>query len=575
MRKSRLGCKLTALSPAALGLYGTLIASTVGVGAGGCGQPSAYQGPALRVSGDFNAWITSEQAPSLAWDGERYRGVVALPGDRLSLRLFSPATGVLVGRAATTAEPGTPAAPSRVAAVPGTLSGSVASTVEPFQISTPLPTRYVLEYAPLTGKLHLDLADDAEQGLSAEAAALVTALRGADQLSAADRASRAEALRGELLARGSEMPLQVGEGELRGLTFLHLAEVDLPDLSVVGDFNSWTAGRDAMQPVLDGSVAYLGRRASGVRLEYRFDLHGLRYPDPTNPEVAWDGAYLPPNPDNLLGGGVGEWNSVAFAPGYVETGSRMRQLKSPSVAPGAAQPEVFVCLPRGYAQSAEQRYPTVYIYDGKDALVRGRYDGTLQRLATAREIPSVIGVFIASPTTPHERLASFADFTDPQYPEISPLGSATANQLLNELVPQVEKTYRTAGPRTLLGIDIAGPYSVLLAWQDPQHRFTRIASQSGRFGWGDEKLINSPYIRALAADRSAVLTKLSFDYSDSDPPQAQAMVHDAVRAMLAQPGYAGKVQIFRQGTPAQFWDGLRSRLDASLIFLLHDLVKKP
>lgn len=572
MRKSRLGCKRTAPSPATLGLYGALIAW--GFGGGGCGQPSAYQGPALRVSGDWNAWITSEQAPSLAWDGEHYRGVVALPGDRLSLRLFAPATGVLVGRAANTAEAGMPAAPSRVAAVPSTLGGTVASAVEPFQIATPLPTRYVLEYDPTTGKLHIDLADDAEAGLPAEAAALVTALRGADQLSAAERTSRAEALRSELRARGSEMPLPVGEGETRGLTFLHLSRVDFPDLSVVGDFNSWTAGRDAMQPVLDGSVAYLGRRASGVRLEYRFDLHGLRYPDPTNPEVAWDGAYLPPNPDNLLGGGVGEWNSVAFAPGYVEPGSRMRQLRSPSTA-GAGQPEVFVCLPRGYAQNPDQRYPSVYIYDGKDALVRGRYDGALQRLATAREIPSVIGVFIASPTTPQERLASFAGFADPQYPEIKPLGSATANQLLSELVPQIDKTYRTAGPRTLLGIDIAGPYGFLLAWQDDQHRFTRLASQSGRFGWGDEKLVNSPYIRALATDRSAVMEKLSFDYSDSDPPQAQAMVHDAVRSMLAQPGYAGKVQVFRQPTPAQFWDGLRSRLDASLVFLLHDLVKKP
>ncbi len=569
MRKSRFGWKRAALSPASLGLYGALVISG---GGGGCGQPSVYQGPALRVSGDFNAWITSEQAPSLSWDGERYRGIVALPGDRLSLRLFAPATGALVGRSVSAAAPGAAAAPSKVAAVPATIQGDVASAVEPFQVATPLPTRYVLEFVPATGKLHIDLAADAERGLGTEAAALVTALRGADQVSAAERSARAETLRSELFARGSEMPLQVGEGETRGLTFLHLAHVDYPDLSVVGDFNSWTAGRDTMQVVLDGSVAYLGRRASGVRLEYRFDLHGLRYPDPTNLEVAWDGAYLPPNPDNLLGGGVGQWNSVAFAPGYIETGARMRQLKQPT---GTTQPDVLICLPPGYAQSPDQRYPTVYIYDGKDALVRGRYDGTLQRLATAREIPSVIGVFIASPPTPQERLTSFAGFPDPQYPEISPQGSTTASQLLGELVPRIESTYRTTTPRTLLGIDIAGPYGFLLAWQDAQHRFTRVASQSGRFGWGDEKLVNSPYIRALATDRSAVMEKLSFDYSDSDPPQAQAQVHDAVRAALSQPGYAGKVQITRQGTPAQFWDGLRSRLDATLIFLLHDLVKKP
>ena len=538
----------------------------------GCGQPGTDQGATLRLSGDWNAWSTGEAAPSLSWDGERYRGTVALPGDRLSLRLFAPATGQLIGRELGTAAAGAPAA-----AVPSTIAATLASAVEPFQISTPLPARYALEFSPATGLLHIDLAEDAEVGQTPEAAVLITALRGADQLSAAERKQRAAELRSRLLALNVEMPLQVGEGDRRGLTFLHLRSVDHAELSIIGDFNSWTPGRDPMQVVLDGSVAYLGRRATGVRLEYRFDLHGLRYPDPENPEIAWDGAYLPPNPDNLLGGGVGEWNSVAFSPGYIETGSRMRYLHQPLPSEGApTPPEVFICLPAGYAQHPEQRYPSLYIYDGKDALVRGRYDGALARLATAHQIPSVIGVFISSPPTPQERLTRFTSFPDPQYPEVSPLASTTAEQLFTQIIPEVDKTYRTVLPRSLLGIDIAGPYSFLLAWQDDQHRFTRVASQSGRFGWGDEKLVGSPYIRALATDKSAVMERLSFDYSDSDPPQAQAMVHDAVRAALSQPGYSGKVQVARQGAPAaQVWDGLRSRLDASLIFLLRDLVKLP
>jgi enterochelin esterase-like enzyme len=237
---------------------------------------------------------------------------------------------------------------------------------------------------------------------------------------------------------------------------------------------------------------------------------------------------------------------------------------------------VLICLPAGYAQNPDRRYPSVYIYDGKDALVRGRYDGTLQRLSAANQIPSVIGVFVSSPPTPAARLATYASFPDPTYPEINPLGDSTAKTLLNQVLPAVDKAYRTATPRALLGIDIAGPYSFLVAWQDVQHRFTRIASQSGRFGWGDDKLLNSPYIRALATDKSATIDRLSFDYSDSDSAQAQAMVHDAVRAALSQAGYAGKVQITRQGTATtQLWDGLRSRLDGSLIFLLRDLVKLP
>lgn len=569
MRESRLGAKRTGFALALAGPIG-LAAGALLTGAG-CGQAGSYQGATLRLSGDFNAWNTGETAPSLAWDGERYRGTVALPGDRLSLRLFAPATGQLVGRAAGSASDGV-----QTAGVPSTITVSQASAVDPLLVATPLPARYVIEFSPGNNQLHIDLAEDAEQGQAPEAAALVVALRGADHLSADESHLRVEALRTQLQSLNAEMPLHVGEGETRGLIFLHLRHVDLPELSLVGDFNSWTAGRDPMQVVLDGSLAYLGKRATGVRLEYRFDLHGLRYPDPENAEIAWDGAYLPPNPDNLLGGGRGEWNSVAFAPGYVETGSRMRHLPMPTAAEGPTQPEVFVCLPAGYGQSPEQSYPTLYVYDGKDALVRGRYDGALQRLAQAHEIPSVIGVFISSPATPQDRLTSFTSFPDAQYPEVSPLASVTSKQLLTEIVPQVDKTFRTKTPRSLLGIDIAGPFSVLLAWQDDQHRFTRVASQSGRFGWGDDKFTNSPYIKALGTDKSAVMERLSFDYSDSDPPQAQAMVHDAVRAALSQPGYLGKVQISRQGSAmGQYWDGLRSRLDASLIFLLRDLVKLP
>ena len=562
MMRPGLGCKLPVLARAATGLaLGTLLVADAGCG----GQRTAYQGPTLRVSGDWNAWSTSESAPVLTWDGERYSGVVALPGDQLSLRLFSPATGQLVGRAVGTGS---------AAAVPSTVATNLAKTVEPFKISTPLPTRYRLDFMPATGQLHIDLADDAEAGLGPDAAALVTALRGADQLSMTELAQRADRLRSALYTLAVETPLHVGKDETSGLTFLHLKGVDFPELSVVGDFNSWTAGHDTMQVVLDGTVAYLGRRATGVRIEYRFDLHGLRYTDPLNLEVAWDGANLPPNPENLLGGGQGDWNSVGFAPGYQESAPRLRRLPQPVPFEGAVPPEVFVGLPAGYAQSPDRRYPTMYIYDGKDALVRGHYDAALQRLTAAKQIPAVIGVFVSSPTTPAARLAIYSSFPDTQYPEIRPVGDTTTKLLLDGVVPRIDQTYRTTTPRALLGIDMAGPYSFLLAWNDDKHRFTRVASQSGRFGWGDAKLVSSPYIRALGSDRSGVMERLSLDYCDGDSAQAQATVHDAVKAALSQGGYLGKVQITRQGAATgALWDGLRSRLDASLIFLLHDLVK--
>jgi hypothetical protein len=535
---------------------------------GGCGQPSNYQGSTLRVSGDFNAWSTSDQALSLSWDDERqlYHGVVTLPGDRLSLRLYAPATGQLVGLSSPSTSD---------AAVPSTLTATISQAVSPIAVATPLPTRYVVDYTPASGQLHIDLADDAETGLPAAAAAVVTALRGADQLAASDRMQRATTLRQTLTQLAAETPVQVGDGDLRGLLFLHLTPVDHPTLSLVGDFNSWMAGHDPMQVVLDGTVSYLGRRASGVRIEYRFDLHGLRYPDPGNLEIAWDGAYLPPNPGNLLGGDEGEYNSVAFAPGYVEPGARLRRLLVLSAQEAPALPEVYISLPPGYDQAQAARYPTLYVYDGKDALVRGHYDTALQRLAASSQIPSLIGVFVASPADSTTRLSAYANFTDPGYPDITPHGADTT-KLLYDLVPLVEKTYRTTTPRALLGIDIAGPNCFLQAWQDPQHRFTRLASQSGRFGWGDAQLVTSPYIHALGVDMSQYLERLSLDYSDSDPPQAQGMVQDAVHSALSQSGYTGKVQLNRQSTTtSQLWDGLRSRLDDTLTFLLRDLVKHP
>jgi hypothetical protein len=135
----------------------------------------------LVVSGDWNAWSTSDQTASLSWDGARYHGVVTLPGDRLSLRLYATATGQLVGQApsggALGSDPAAGMAALPPAPVPTAVGTVTAPTAEPLQFFTPLPTIYSLDFMPATGELHIDLAVDAEMGLAAEAAALVSAPR--------------------------------------------------------------------------------------------------------------------------------------------------------------------------------------------------------------------------------------------------------------------------------------------------------------------------------------------------------------------------------------------------------------
>ncbi len=543
-----------------------LAVSTGMIGAlgAGCGGDGGYFGPSVRLTGSFNGWLRGELAPELTWDGQDYRGTVTLPGETLELQVYVPTLLTSFGSARL----------DRLSAVPALLDvasddGSGAGMHGPLRVAMPISAHYEVVFSPQKHTLHIDFAEDAKSNQSPEAALLIEALRGSDHLTALEQHARGLALADALRNRAVELPLANRFGELRGLTFLHLGVVDWPSLSLVGDFNGWRAGADPMTFVLDGTLAYLGKRASGARIEYRFDLHGQRYPDPNNPEVIWDGAFIPPNPGNLLGGNAGDFNSVAMAPGYLEPGSRLRRIVGPEAPEGQPRPEVLVYLPPGYAQATTTRFPTLYVLDGKDALVRGGYSRLIERLAQAGKMPPVVGVFVSSPSDAVARLSALASYRDPTFGEVDPKGDSFSRWLVDSLVPQVEKSFRVTSSRALLGIDMAGPLAMSLAWKDP--RFTRVASQSGRFGWGDPWFVGSPYIKLLQTDVSARVERLAFDYSDVDHPQAQ--VHDsAVRAALSAPAYISKVQFYRStANGSDPWDSLRTRAEQSLPFLLRDL----
>lgn len=551
-----------------LAVLATLLAAS------GCEQPNGYLGPTVRLTGDHLGWSKGAEVPELEWDGAHYTGTATLPGDLLSLRLFAPRTGMEFGAALPHSEATTPAAvPTTLALLGESPDGEDAM---PLKLLTPLPTRYQLDFDPQRKELHIDLASNAEAGQSEAAALLITALRGSDAQPVPEQQRRADELDRAYAAMGLETPLRSPALSPTsttpvGVTFLHFGPVERDQLSVVGDFNRWTTGRDKLATVLGGRLAYLAKQVSGTRIEYRFDRGGARYPDPRNLEVAWDGAYLPPNPQNLLGGNQGELNSVAFAPGYLEKSPRLRRLPLGPSSPASLLSEgVLVCLPSGYEQSGERRYPTLYIHDGKDAIVRGRYDRLLDKLAMQGAVPQVVAVFIAAPSDATARLAAFSHYPDPAFPEVKARGAEYADLLFSTVLPQVERRYRTSGTRAMLGIDLAGPWSFQVVWNDTEKRFSRVASQSGRFGWGSAMLESSPYMTLLKRDASPPVPKLAVDWSDGD--QYQAQVHDALKTAWSKPGYAGKVLFTKQDPlPAAFWDGLRTRAESSVTFLLSDL----
>ena len=546
--------------------------------ASGCGPTQRFYGQVLRVSGDHNDWLEDESAPLLHWDRGAgvYRGVVELPGDAVALQLSAPRTEVWIGATLQDVESARalPALPATVAT--SAFSADQAKWLHPIRVATPLSARYELTFEPRSGQLHVDLASDAERDQPTAAALLIAALRGSDRLPAADQAQRLDFLRQAFAEQAIETPIAsyIGTPQRHiAFTFLDWDATPARTVSVSGDWNRFSSQGDPLLPVLSGRLRLRALPVPAPRIEYLIDRDGTRRVDPLNLEVAWNGEPLPPNPSNLLGGNMGELRSVALAPGQVDLGPRLRRLPLPAGSlSDLGIGEALVQLPVGYAQRPTVRYPSIYIHDGKDALVRGRYDRLLYALAEQDQVPPTLAVFLPAPASASARLSLYAHHRDPRFPEIVPRGAEYAQYVLDVVIPAVEKTYRSGTPRAMLGIDMAGPFTYALAWSDPQRRITRLISQSGRFGWGDDPQSGDrPYARLLAQDRSGDLQRLAFDWSDGDLYQVQ--VHDGLRPLFTAPGYVGRVQFNRQIIPvSDFWESLRQRALASLAHALSDIV---
>lgn len=548
------------------------------IGAVGCGSEPRFYGLTLQVSGDHNNWSQDDSAPLLRWDSTRgaYHGLVSLPGDRIALQLSAPRTGVSFGSL-----PAESDGEVAVQPVPATLdsiafASNDARLLQPFQLATPLSARYELTFQPQSGRLRVDLAPDAEAELPAAAALVVSALRGSDGLPPAEQVRRAEALQQGLRALQAETPLPSSTGSTArfpSLTFIDFDPAPVRTVSLVGDWNGWTAGVDPLYPALAGRIQLRALRVPATRVEYLLDRDGVRRLDELNLEVARSDAPLPNNPENLMGGNLGELRSVAWEPGRSESGPRLRRLP---LAPGAQARfglgEVLIGLPAGYAQHPDTRYPSIYIHDGKDALMRGRYDRLLYALAAKGQAPQTVAVYLPAPTSPSARLSLYSHYVDSRFPEVMPRGAEYARHILDVIVPAVEATYRTGSPRAMLGIDMAGPFSFELAWSDPQARFTRLISQSGRFAWGEHPQTRErPYFMTLDNDRSSQLARAALDWTDGDLYQVQAT--DELRPLFAKPGYAGKLQFYRQlSLGMEFWESLRQRALGSLSFALSDII---
>lgn len=167
-------------------------------------------------------------------------------------------------------------------------------------------------------------------------------------------------------------------------------------------------------------------------------------------------------------------------------------LPAPAVAhefAAGALPEartVWVALPAGYDAAGDTRYDTLYVLDARGTLPLAVADAGL--LAMAGEAPGLIVVGIDS-LTPADRFRNFTPVPDPAGRHA---GSGGADAFLkfveDEVVPDIERNYRTSGKRMIAGHSLAGLWVLHAAMERP-NLFDAYAAISPTMGWADQHLI--------------------------------------------------------------------------------------
>ena len=141
-----------------------------------------------------------------------------------------------------------------------------------------------------------------------------------------------------------------------------------------------------------------------------------------------------------------------------------------------------VFTPPGYDENTLERYPVLFMQDGKNLFFpeeafggqSWRVDETLRQLNGMSLVRRVIVVGV----WPEDRME---DYTKPGY-------EAFGRFLAEEMKPWVDSCYRTlAGPENaaVLGSSLGGVVSFYLAWEYP-HLFGQAGCMSSTFGWKDD-----------------------------------------------------------------------------------------
>lgn len=140
--------------------------------------------------------------------------------------------------------------------------------------------------------------------------------------------------------------------------------------------------------------------------------------------------------------------------------------------------DVWVYLPPGYREHPDARYEALYIQDGQEQEALGLRE-TLARLMSTGKIHSIITV--AVPTNDN-RLHEYGTAIAPNRLSLGAQAAEYSHFLVEELMPRIDREFRTKPGAVLLGMSLGGLSAFDIAWRYPD-RFAAVGVMSGSFWW--------------------------------------------------------------------------------------------
>ena len=143
-----------------------------------------------------------------------------------------------------------------------------------------------------------------------------------------------------------------------------------------------------------------------------------------------------------------------------------------------------VSLPASYQWAENRRYPVLYVLDGKSHFAHTT--GSVNYLSAQGVVPEMIVVAVAS-------TVRVRDFTQTDWPKAWIGGGGAANFkrfLSSELIPGIERTYRTNGFRILSGHSAGGQFALYGLSSSPA-LFQAYFALSPSLDWDDRLPVRS------------------------------------------------------------------------------------